>query len=62
MADISKITPPGGTPYNLKDSTAERTANKTTTITSESTDTQYPSAKAVYTLFSSIVNGNEVSY
>lgn len=32
------------------------------TITSSSTDLEYPSAKAVWDLFNSIVNGNEVSY
>lgn len=40
----------------------EMAANKTTSISASSTDAQYPSAKAVYTLFSSIVNGNGVSY
>lgn len=40
----------------------ESSDNKTATISSASTDTQYPSAKAVYTLFNSITNGNEVSY
>ncbi len=40
----------------------EDIGNKTTTITNISTDTQYPSAKAVYDLFNSIVNGDEVSY
>ena len=40
----------------------ELSANKTTTITSASTDEQYPSAAAVYTLFQSITNANEVSY
>ncbi len=41
---------------------AEATANRVTSITSSSTDTTYPTAKAVYTLFNSIVDGNEVSY
>lgn len=40
----------------------EDKANKVTTINGSSTDTQYPSAKAVYTLFNSIVDGDEVSY
>ena len=43
-------------------SSREATANKTTTITSASTDDQYPSAKAVWTLFNAITNANEVSY
>lgn len=36
--------------------------NKVTTISSSSTNTQYPSAKAVYDLFNSIIDGDEVSY
>lgn len=47
----------GMTSYN-----DESTSNKITSITSSSTDTQYPSAKAVYDLFTSITNGDEVSY
>ena len=43
-------------------SNREASANKITTITSESTNTQYPSAAAVWTLFQSITNANEVSY
>lgn len=34
----------------------------TTSISASSTDAEIPSAKAVYTLFSSIQNGNGVSY
>lgn len=40
----------------------ELSSNKSTTITSSSTDTEYPSAKAVYDLFNSITDGDEVSY
>lgn len=40
----------------------ESSSNKITTISAQSTDTEYPSAKAVYTLFNSITNANEVSY
>ena len=40
----------------------ENTSNKITTISDLSTNEQYPSAKAVYDLFNSIVNGNEVAY
>ena len=40
----------------------ETSMNKVTTVTAASTDTEYPSAKAVWALFHSIVNGNEVSY
>lgn len=62
MADVNRITDTNGDTHDLRDATAEKTANKVTSITSSSTDTQYPSAKAVYTLFNSITNGNEVSY
>lgn len=64
MADttISKITDIKGNTYDLKDSNAERSANKVSTITASSTNTQYPSALAVWTLFNSIQNGNGVSY
>lgn len=40
----------------------ESSSNKVTGITASSTDDKYPSAKAVYSLFTSIVNGNEVTY
>lgn len=40
----------------------EDKTNKVTTISSSSTNTEYPSALAVYNLFNSIVNGNEVEY
>lgn len=40
----------------------EDKSNKVTSITSSSTNTEYPSALAVYNLFNSIVNGNEVEY
>lgn len=36
--------------------------NKVTSISSSSTDTQYPTAKAVYDLFNSITDGDEVLY
>lgn len=39
----------------------ENTSNKVTSISSSSTDTQYPSAKAVYSYINSL-NGNGVSY
>ena len=62
MADISSLTTTGGSTVNLKDASAERSSNKTTSITSASTDTQYPSAKAVWTLFNTITDANGVSY
>lgn len=40
----------------------EKTANKVTSMSASSTNAQYPTAKAVWNLFHSIVNGNEVSY
>lgn len=40
----------------------ENSDNKIQTISGSSDETQYPSAKAVYDLFNSIVNGEEVSY
>lgn len=40
----------------------ETSDNKVTTISSSSTNTEYPSAKAVYDLFNSIIDGDEVSY
>ena len=40
----------------------EDKTNKVTSISSSSTNTEYPSALAVYNLFNSIVNGNEVEY
>lgn len=40
----------------------EDSSNKTNSISSSSTNTQYPSAKAVYDLFTSITNGDNVSY
>lgn len=40
----------------------EDKSNKVTSISANSTDTQYPSAKAVYDLFNSIIDGDEVSY
>ena len=40
----------------------ELLSNKVNSITSASTSTQYPSAAAVWALFNSITNANEVSY
>ena len=40
----------------------EASANKVTAVTAASTDTEYPSAKAVWALFHSIADGNSVSY
>ena len=52
MADIKQIKLPSGSTFNIKDETArnqmEVKANKVTSISADSTDTQYPSAKAVY--------------
>ena len=40
----------------------ESTGNKSTQITAASTDTEYPSAKAVWALFSSIIDGDGVEF
>lgn len=40
----------------------ENASNKVTSISSSSTHTQYPSAKAVYELFNTIIDGDEVNY
>ena len=53
MADISKITV-GSTTYNVKDANAEKSSNKVTSVSSSSTDTQYPSAKCVYDLVGNV--------
>ena len=51
-----------GTLENVITGKALETANnKVISISSSSTDTQYPSAKAVYDYIQSL-NGNEVSY
>lgn len=60
--DQEKYLKGNGTWSTIDISGKEDTINKVTAITSNSTDTEYPSAKAVYTLFNSIVNANEVSY
>lgn len=61
MADISKITLPSGDIYNLKDASArsdlagkEVTSNKVTSLSSTSTDAQYPSAKCVYDIIGDV--------
>lgn len=40
----------------------EDKSNKITTITESSTNTEYPSGKAVYDLFNSIINADEELY
>jgi hypothetical protein len=44
------------------DNTLEKKENRVTGVSAGSTDLQYPTAKAVWTLFKSIRDGNEVSY
>lgn len=55
--NISKIQLPSGDEFLIKDSTArdemEVKSNKTTVLNSSSTDSQYPSAKAVYDMIQS---------
>lgn len=41
---------------------AEQTANRVTSITSSSTNATYPTAKAVWDLFNSIEDAEEISY
>lgn len=53
MPDISSVTLLDGKTYDLKDGTAEKTANRVKSITSSSTDASYPTAKAVWELFES---------
>ena len=60
MADLSQLAV-NGTTYDLKDSTArtglnskENTTNKVTSLSSSSTDTQYPSAKCVYDIIGDV--------
>lgn len=53
MSDISKITV-GNTTYNVKDASAEKSSNKVTSVSSSSTNTQYPSAKCVYDLVGNV--------
>lgn len=61
MSDISKISV-GGVEYNVKDSYArankENVSNKVTSISSSSTNAQYPSAKAVYDFIQSLDGSN----
>lgn len=60
MTDISKLSD-GTTTYNIKDSTArsslinkQDTVNLVTSISANSTDSQYPSAKCVYDLIGNL--------
>ena len=61
MADISKVTDLNGDSYDIKDATArsnltgkEDKSNKVTTISSASTDTQYPTAKCMYDIIGDV--------
>lgn len=56
------ITEIGTIPPGQYVSGQEYTANKVTAISQQSTDVEYPSARAVYSLFTSIVDANGVSY
>lgn len=59
--DSSSMTPSVPKWVNLL-AQKEDTSNKVTSISSSSTNTQYPSAKAVYDLFNSIVDADNVSF
>lgn len=52
---ISSLTLLDGKTYGLRDSTAEKTANRVESITNQSTNNNYPTAKAVWDLFESKV-------
>jgi len=57
----------GGIPAYVTDAisnsnVAEKTANRVTSMSASSTNSQYPTAKAVWDLFHSITDGNGVSY
>lgn len=61
MGELSSITLPDGSSYGFKDAVArgalegkESVSNKTTAISSASTDAQYPSAKCVYDLVGAV--------
>ena len=63
MADISKLTDLNGDEYDIKDATArtsltgkEDTSNKVTSLSSASTNTQYPSAKCMYDILGNVEN------
>ncbi len=63
----SVVATAGGIPIYVSNAIAnnnatEKTANKVTSMSASSTNTQYPTAKAVWDLFNSIIDGNEVSY
>ena len=65
MADISKITF-GTNTWDLKDASArsslndkEDSTNKVTSLSSSSTDTQYPSAKCVYDIIGDVESALE---
>ena len=63
----SAVASAGGIPSYVADaisesSAVEKTANRVTAMSAASTDAQYPTAKAVWDLFHSITDGNEVSY
>jgi len=49
-------------PLQTQINNKENSSNKVSSISSTSTNDQYPSAKAVYDLFNSIINGDEVGY
>ena len=54
MANVFKIQDDNGDDIKMKD--VEMTANKVTSISSNSTNDQYPSAKCVYDLIGNLEN------
>ena len=59
--DASSITTLKPLTWTLSLVPGKATSNKVTSISSSSTDTEYPSAKAVYDYIQSL-DGDEVSY
>lgn len=61
-ADNTMLVSKGTLENVITGKSLETANNKVTSISNVSTNTQYPSAKAVYDLFNSIIDGDEVSY
>lgn len=65
LTNLNVSIPSWVTPFDTLEgylNNKEDTSNKVTSISSSSTDTEYPSAKAVYDLFNSIVDADNVSF
>ncbi len=60
MADIKYIQLPSGTTYNIVDAGAVQTTNIVTSISASSTDSQVPSAKAMYTVIGDVESALQI--